>query len=67
MFGFWEVEGLFYLCSKSKGTDKLRLYNTADLQLCFRICNIRCSHDAAHIPLLHPVFGYKDKKQDFVI
>ena len=36
---FWskEVEGLYYLCSESKGADHLRGYLTADLHLCFRI------------------------------
>ena len=32
-----EVEGLFYLCSKNKGTDQLCSNGTVDLCLCFHI------------------------------
>ena len=49
---FWiqEVEGLYYLCSENKGIDEKKdtdenkgtgqqgSYCTADLRLCFRIC-----------------------------
>ena len=41
----WE-EGLYYLCSKKKGTDQLCSYCAADLHLCFRICK---NHDTAQI------------------
>ena len=37
-FNIKEEEGLYYLCSKIKGTDQLRGYCTADLHLYFRIC-----------------------------
>ena len=37
-FGIYEVEGLYYLCSKNKGADQLHGYREADLHLCFRIC-----------------------------
>ena len=37
-FRIWEVEGLYYLCSKNKGADQLRGYRKADLRLCFHIC-----------------------------
>ena len=40
-----KVEGLYYLCSKDKGTDQLCCYRTADLRLCFGICNKQVSHD----------------------
>ena len=33
----WEVEGLYYLCSKNKGTDKLYGYRPAALHHSFRI------------------------------
>ena len=36
-FPICEVEGLYYLCSQSKGTEQLGSYCTADLGLCFRI------------------------------
>ena len=37
-FRFYEVEGLYYLCSGNKGADQLLGYREADLRLCFRIC-----------------------------
>ena len=40
-----------YLCSENKEADQVRGYRDADLRLCFRICKIRFSHDAAHIKL----------------
>ena len=43
------VEGLYYPYSENKGADQLRGYREADLRLCFRICKIQFSHDAAHI------------------
>ena len=48
------MQGLYYLCSKSKGADQLRGYRatdlpTADLRLCFHICKNRFSHEAAHM------------------
>ena len=48
---FWilEVEELYYLCSENIGADRLSGYGAADLHICFRICKIRFSHDAAHI------------------
>ena len=48
---FWilEVEELYYLCSENKGADQLSGYRAVDLHLCFPICKIRFSHDAAHI------------------
>ena len=41
--------GLYYLCNKTNGADQLRDYSPADLHLCFHICKIRFSHDAAQI------------------
>ena len=43
-FRIYELEGLYYLCSKSKGADQLRGYT-----------KIRFSHDAAHIRYCHSV------------
>ena len=37
-FQIYEVEELYYLCSKIKGVDQLRCYHAADPRLCFRIC-----------------------------
>ena len=37
-FFIYEGEGLYYLCSESKGTDQLFSYLAADLHLCFSIC-----------------------------
>ena len=37
-FWIYEVEGLYYPCSKNKDADQLRGYREADLRLCFRIC-----------------------------
>ena len=37
-FRIWKEEGLYYLCSESKGADQLRGSREADLRLCFRIC-----------------------------
>ena len=37
-FCIYEVEGLYYPCSKNKGADQLRGYREADLHVCFRIC-----------------------------
>ena len=48
-FRFYEEEELYYLSSKNKGADQLCSYCTADLQLCFCICQIRFSHDKAHL------------------
>ena len=42
-------EELHYPCGENKGADQLRGYREADLHLCFRICQSRFSHDAAHI------------------
>ena len=36
-FRISEAEGLYYLCSKNKGADQLRVYHAADLRLCFCI------------------------------
>ena len=33
-----EVEGMYYLCSENKGAGQLCRYFTADLRLCFCIC-----------------------------
>ena len=46
--------------SKNKGADQLHGYREADLHLCFRICKIRFSHNAAQlIPLfLTPVLHF---------
>ena len=48
---FWiqEEEGLYYPCSENKGADQLRGYREADLRLCFRICKVLFSHDAAQL------------------
>ena len=48
-FRMYEVEGLYYPCSENKDADQLRGYREADLCLCFRICNVGFSHDAAHL------------------
>ena len=37
-FRFKKEEGLYKICSESKGADQLRGYHEADLHLCFRIC-----------------------------
>ena len=42
-FRIKEVEELYYPCSENKGAD----HREADLRLCFRICEIRFSHDDA--------------------
>ena len=34
-FRIKELEGLYYLYSKTKGADQLRFYHKADLRLCF--------------------------------
>ena len=34
-FRIYEVEGLYYLCSKKKGAAQLQGYHAADLRLCF--------------------------------
>ena len=41
--------GSHYPCNEKKGADQLRGYREADLRLCFRICQKRFSHDAAHL------------------
>ena len=43
------------LCSENKGADQLRGYREADLRLCFRICNMLGSQDAAHFFTVHAV------------
>ena len=52
-FQIKQEEELYYPCSENKGADQLCSYCTAgavtDLRLCFRICEIRFSHDMAHI------------------
>ena len=54
-FIFKDKEGLYYLCSKNKGTGQLRGYGAANLCLCFRMCkNNRFSHDGAHISIEQP-------------
>ena len=40
----------FRLCSE-KGADQLRCYRATNLRLCFRMCKIRFSHDAAELIL----------------
>ena len=38
---FWEVEGLFYLCSENKGVDQLGGNNrSADQHLCFLMTGV---------------------------
>ena len=37
-FGIYEVEGLYFLCSKNKSADQLRGDRSADLRLCFHVC-----------------------------
>ena len=46
-FKIYEVEGILYLDSESKGADQLHSYCAADLRLCFRICKNRFSHDGS--------------------
>ena len=48
---------MYYPCSENKGVDQLRGYREADLRLCFRICQNRFSHDAAHIYFSWVVVG----------
>ena len=44
---------MYYLCSKNKGADQLRVYRAADLHLCFRRGkNSRFSQDATHLSFL---------------
>ena len=43
---------MYYLYSENKDADQLRSYCAADLRLCFRICENRISHDAAHLVLI---------------
>ena len=43
------MEGLYYLCSESKGVDQLLRNGKADLCICFRICQKSVSHDAAQL------------------
>ena len=45
----YQVEGLYYLCSKNRGADQLHGYGTADLLLCFAYAKSRFSHDAANM------------------
>ena len=40
---------MYYPYSENKGADQLCSYCAADLRLCFRICKIRFSHDAAQL------------------
>ena len=35
-----ESRGFYYPCSENKGADQLPSFWEADLQLCFRICNV---------------------------
>ena len=46
-------EELYYPSSENKGADQLRGYREADLRLCFRLCRLLFSHEAAHIIFLH--------------
>ena len=48
---FWikEVEVLYYPSSENKGADQLCGYREADLRLCFRMCRLWFSHDAAQL------------------
>ena len=48
---FWiqKVEELYYPCSENKGADQLRGYREADLHLCFCLCRLLFSHEAAHL------------------
>ena len=50
-FRIYEVNGLYYPCSKNKGADQLQGCRAADLRLCFRICKNRFSRDAAQMKL----------------
>ena len=66
-FRFYEVEGLYYPCSKNKGADQLRGYRKADLRLCFRICKM-FSHNEAHILIIwlkSYLINVKDAFQNF--
>ena len=44
-----EEEGLYYLCSKNKGSDQLCGNCTAGLHLCFHICKSRFSYDVTRM------------------
>ena len=59
----YEVEGLYYLCSKNKGADQLRGYREADLRLCFRICK----KNVFLMARLISYFGSVMRKPDFCI
>ena len=49
-FWIWKVEELYYTCSeKKRRCDQLRSYCEADLRLCFLICRLLVSHEAAQI------------------
>ena len=37
-FWIYVIEELYYLCRENKGADQQHGYRTADLRLCFRIC-----------------------------
>ena len=46
-FRIYEIEELYYLCSKNKGTDQLRSHCT----FVFAYAKSRFSHNAAHMLL----------------
>ena len=43
------MEELYYPCNENKGAFQLLGYRKSDLRLCFRICKMLISHDAAHL------------------
>ena len=59
-FRIKKVEGLYYLCIENKGADQLRGYREAHLRICFRICKMLYSHDAAHVYL----GGFQSRQTD---
>ena len=48
---------MYYPCSENKGADQLRGYREADLRLCFRLCRLLVSHEAAHVYMRNLPFG----------
>ena len=48
-------------CNENKGADQLRSYCEADLRLCFRLCKLLFSYNAAHFDDLQS--GYNDNRQ----
>ena len=57
---------MYYRCSENKGAEQLRGYREADLRLCFRICRLLVSHEAAQIYFDHLNQNYFEESQTFL-